>query len=42
VDPYIGAYLATDWFLNASMADLRIYNRALTQDEVINIYNQTK
>lgn len=43
-DPFIANYDTgtNGWYLNGQISDLRIYNRALTPSEILNIYNQTK
>jgi len=38
----IGAYTTGAAFMKGFIDDIRIYNRALSANEITNIYNQTK
>ncbi len=39
---YIGSYNTVNYLLQGHLDDVRIYNRALSADEISQIYNQTK
>ena len=41
-DFWIGSRTKSQGFLNASIDDLRIYNRALTRDEISSLYSETQ